>query len=336
MRTLIRSIVQHRFVRNVATVATGTAASQAIVMAFAPLVTRLYGPEVFGLQGVFVSVVGLLSVVTALGYPIAIVLPKSDADALGLVRLCIILGTVMALIVTACMYFVGPALLGLLNAEAIASFMYLIPLGMFVWMLGDVLAQWLIRKKAYRLMAKYGVFTTFLVNGFKAGFGLLHPSALVLIATNTFGGLFGTALTYIGWRRLGAKSQDSDGAAPSTKLTELAVRHRDFPLLRTPQNLINVFSRNLPLLLLAGYFGAGSAGQYAIAMSVLAIPVTVIGTSVMAVFYPRINEAILGGEDARALIIKATAGMAVAGALPFLAVIIAGPLLFRFVKPVRA
>lgn len=85
------------------------------------------------------------------------------------------------------------------------------------------------------------------------------------------------------------------------------------------------------MLLLAAYFGAGAAGQYAIAMAVLAIPVTLIGSSVVAVFYPRINEAILNGENARQLIIKATAGMAVTGALPFLVVIVAGPPLFTFV-----
>ncbi len=66
---------ERAFVRNVMTVAMGTALSQAIAMAFSPLITRLYGPEAFGLQSVFVTVVGLVSTVAALGYPTAIVLP---------------------------------------------------------------------------------------------------------------------------------------------------------------------------------------------------------------------------------------------------------------------
>ncbi len=83
MRALVKNIAGRPFVRNVVTVASGSAASQAIVMAFSPLITRLYGPEAFGLQGVFTSVAGLLIVVAAMGYPTAIVLPRHDADALG-------------------------------------------------------------------------------------------------------------------------------------------------------------------------------------------------------------------------------------------------------------
>ncbi len=51
----------------------------------------------------------------------------------------------------------------------------------------------------------------------------------------------------------------------------------------------------------------------------------------MQVFYPRINEAIHRGEDAKSLIIRATVGLALSGAVPFLIVILAGPTLFGFV-----
>ena len=51
MKQRILAFSKRPFVRNVVTVASGTAASQAIVMAFSPLITRIYGPEAFGLQG---------------------------------------------------------------------------------------------------------------------------------------------------------------------------------------------------------------------------------------------------------------------------------------------
>ena len=65
-------------------------------------------------------------------------------------------------------------------------------------------------------------------------------------------------------------------------------------------------------------------------MAVLGLPVTLIGGSVLSVFYPRINEAILNGEDARALIVKTTMAMAAVGVLPFLPIVLVGPLLFEF------
>ncbi|MBE0440418.1 MAG: oligosaccharide flippase family protein [Gammaproteobacteria bacterium] len=150
--------------------------------------------------------------------------------------------------------------------------------------------------------------------------------------TNLAGTLLGTALTYLGWRRAPpTQRQHNESDERPATLKQLARRHIDFPLLRTPQNLINAFSQSLPILLLSTYFGASSAGHYTIAISVLGIPSNLIGGAVMSVFYPRITAALNNGENARALIIKATVGMAAAGAIPFLIVMLGGPFLFSFI-----
>ena len=200
---------------------------------------------------------------------------------------------------------------------------------MMVSVLGAVLSQWLIRKKAFSLTARYAVGTSFLLNSVKTGFGILHPSALALIVINLVGALIGTSLTYFGWRKSVIEKETKDGATAPATLNELAHRHRDFPLLRTPQNLINAFSQSLPVLLLAAYFGPGSSGQYSLALTVLGVPAALIGGSVMSVFYPRINEALRTGEDSKKLIIRATTAMAATGALPFLIVMIGGPFIFQ-------
>ena len=46
MKSKFVKLSKNPFVRNVMIVATGTAVSQAITMAFSPIITRLYGPEV--------------------------------------------------------------------------------------------------------------------------------------------------------------------------------------------------------------------------------------------------------------------------------------------------
>jgi O-antigen/teichoic acid export membrane protein len=302
-------------------------------MAFAPLITRLYGPEAYGLQGIFMSVVGMLTTVAALGYPTAIVLPRADSDALGIARLSLYIGVAITLAVTLLIALFGNELLGVLNAQAIAPLLFLIPLAMIISVLGAVLGQWLIRKKAFKVTATYGVATTFIVNSIKTTAGIINPSALMLIATNTFGGLLSTALTYWGWRRVSklTHAEKKPTPEPRGQLWELAKKHSDFPILRTPQNLINAFSQSLPVLLLASFFGAASAGQYTIALAALGLPSGLIAGSVMSVFYPKITEAINNGEDAKRMIIKATLGMAATGALPFVMVLLGGPFLFELV-----
>lgn len=313
-------------------VAGGTAAAQAITMAFAPFITRLYGPEAYGIQGTFMSIAGVLAAVAGLTYPIAIVLPENDADAAGLARLSVYIGVAMSLLVAVVLFFYGNEILGLVNAEAVSTFMYLLPVFMFISVVGMVMRQWLIRKKRFALTAKVTVWQSLLMNTAKSGLGLIQPTAVVLIVTNTLGALLAAAMMLLGLRRATATPHDAERVAASRpSIVALARRHRDFPLLRAPQEFLNTVSQSIPVVVLAAYSGPASAGFYTIASAVLAVPAMLVGNSVMQVFYPRINEAIHRGEDVQSLIIRATLGLALSGAIPFAMVMIAGPALFEFV-----
>src|SRR5690625_2213325 len=79
------------FVRNVIILASGTAAAQIITMVLSPIITRLYGPEAFGLMGAFMAIVNIVAPIAALTYPIAIVLPRRDQDAKMIIRLSMLI-----------------------------------------------------------------------------------------------------------------------------------------------------------------------------------------------------------------------------------------------------
>lgn len=331
-KKLILTFSRRPFIRGVATMASGTASSQAITIAFSPLITRLYGPEVFGLQGIFLSVVNVLVVVAGLGYPSAIILPKRDSDAVCLIRLSLFVAIGMSLFTAIILSFLGLEILLLLNAEAISGLINFIPLTMFLIATATILSQWLIRKKAYGLSARYMLLGTLVTNAVKITGGWYYPAAFTLIVSNLFGSLLCTIMTWLGWRSHSQNMILTEGHnVSSRKLTlfELARQYSDFPLLRTPQNLINALSQSMPILLLSSFFGSTQAGQYAIALAVLSAPASLIGGSVMSVFYPRINEAIHKRKNVRQLIVSATLGMAATGALPYLSLAIAGPILFE-------
>lgn len=332
LRQLALKLGKRPFVRNVAAVASGAAASQAITVVFAPLITRLYGPEVYGILGVFLTIAGIMAPIAAMSYPIAIVLPKSNVDALGVAKLSMYVGMAITLLVTAALFLLGTEILDLLNAGAISYYIYLVPVFMLITVLSDVASQWSIRMKAFTLIAKVSVIQALITNAIKAGLGFVYPTAATLIITNIFGGLLSAVLMLFGLRRMEKTAQTSMNIAESKSTAwELAYRHRDFALFRTPQNLLNTASHGLPVVMLTSFFGLASVGYYAIASAVLTIPAILIGNSVMQVFYPRVTEAIHVGENVKELIIKATFGLAASGALPFVGVILAGPLLFEFV-----
>src|SRR5699024_11054762 len=112
---------------------------------------------------------------------------------------------------------------------------------------------------------------------------------------------------------------------------ELAVKHKDFPIYRSPQVLLGAISDSLPILLLTSLFGPASAGFYNIGRTVLGLPSRLIGQSVGDVFYPRISEGANNGEIITKLIKKVTLLLFIIGIIPFGSVIVFGPWLFEFV-----
>lgn len=320
----LNQLFQSTFVRNVAVVATGTAGAQAITMAFSPIITRFYGPEAFGILGTFMAILAVVAPVVALSYPVAIVLPRDDHDALGLARLSGYISFGVMLFVALLFWIGGDRLLILLGAESVKQYIFLIPLVIPLIALCDIAQQWLIRKKKFGISARIAVAQSLFLNSAKTVIGLFYPAAMVLILVT-----ISSYLLYAGMLCFGIFLISREALPTNhTSLLMLARKYYDFALYRAPQNFINAISQSLPVLMLATFFGPVSAGFFTLGKMVMGMPSTLIGKSVGDVFYPRITEAAHNNENLVPLIIKATGWLACIGCVPFGFVIAFGPWLF--------
>ncbi|HCG6981483.1 TPA: oligosaccharide flippase family protein [Vibrio parahaemolyticus] len=327
----LKELTKSKFIRNVAIVAMGTAGAQVITMAFAPIITRMYGPEAFGLLGTFMAILAIATPIAALTYPIAIVLPKSDQDALGIAKLSVFLAFAMAAILAVIISIFGDSLVASLSLEGIAGFLLFIPAAMLFSAFYQILQQWLIRKKQFKITARAAVIQSMSLNVAKVGMGFFHPVASVLIILATVGSALHALLLWLGLRKQSsALTSKIDNEQPSN-IKKLALKHKDFPLFRAPQVAINALSQSLPVLMLASFFGPDAAGFYTLGKTVMSIPTTLIGKSVCDVFYPRITEAAHNKENLFHLLLKATLALATVGFIPFATVVAFGPWLFSFV-----
>lgn len=333
MRVKIDNLRQSKFVRNVAVVASGTAAAQCISMVFAPVITRLYGPESFGLLGIFMALLAILTPVAALTYPIAIVLPKEDGDAKGIAKLSAYTAVAVSAVIAMILIFGGKQLLALAGAEAIGPFVFFVPITVLFAGFAQIAQQWLIRKKQFGIIARVTVLQTLLLNSAKVGFGWIQPVGGVLIALTTAGQLLHAAMLALGVKRAEVSTAQVTPEAPQPKLhlAELAHRYCDLPLYRAPQAFLNPLSHSFPVLLLASFFGPAAAGFYSLARTVMDVPSALISASVGNVLYPRIAEAANNGEKLAPMIIKATLILTLIGIIPFGIVVAFGPWLFGFV-----
>src|SRR5690625_4824549 len=329
---MIKRLLNNSFARNVALVATGTAGAQAITMAFSPIITRLYGPEAFGLLGTFTATLAILTPIAALTYPIAVVLPKKDDDARSIAKLSLLLALTISLTVGIVFLFGDRTIARLLGIEAIAAYLLLIPLAMFSDALKQIMQQWLIRKKQFKISARIAITQSLILNSAKAGVGFVHPAGAALIILATLGhALYATQL-WLGARRWTKPEHHIHRPSESLpKLKTLAYQHQDFPLYRAPQVTINAVSQSLPVLMLASFFGPAVAGFYTLSRSVMAAPADLLGNSVGNVFFAQIAEAVNEGKDPRPYLQKATLGALAVATPPFVIIMIWGAPIFAFI-----
>ncbi len=326
-----RAALRSPVLRNIATVASGTAGAQVITLALMPVITRIYGPETYGILGVFMSLAFMLIPVAALTYPVAIVLPKRDADARGLIRLSLLIACAFAALAAAVIALFGERLADLAGVTQIAPFLMLLPLVLLAGAALEVTQQWLIRQQRYRLTAGVAVQQAIAHNGLRIAVGLLHASPAALLLSTAVGPLLHTLMLNWGLRRNPGAVAQSEAPAVQLSTRELALQYHDFPLFRAPQMLINAVSQNLPTLVLAVFFGPVAAGFFALCKQALNVPTQLVGKSVADVYYPRISTAVQDHQPIAGMLAKATAALALVGLLPFALVFCFGPQLFALV-----
>ena len=74
----LRSLASQRFVKSVGLLAGGTVIGNAILVLVLPILTRLYGPDAFGMLGVYMSLLDVLAVAACLRLDLATPLPTAD------------------------------------------------------------------------------------------------------------------------------------------------------------------------------------------------------------------------------------------------------------------
>lgn len=277
---------QNRFARAVSVLVGGTAGAQLIVIAASPILTRLYTPDDFGLLAVYGAILGILSVIASLRYQLAIPVPESEEQAASIVILSLLIVCVTTLCSALVLWLFGEQLIRLLNMPAIRSYLWVIPLGLFLIGLYDVFQYWAIRTKAFSNITKTRLTQSIGMVIVQIGGHALGPAALLAgrVIGQSFGvfGLGKSALT---------ASKTSFRNVNKESIKSVARAYKNFPIIGTWTGLTNSAATNLPPLLIAAFLGAASAGLFSLAHRVLSQPTAIIGKAVSDAFYQRAVEA---------------------------------------------
>ena len=114
------------FLKNVSTLSFGSIFAQFLGILAAPILTRLFAPEEFGIAGLFASIAGVIGVFSCLRYELAIMLPSNDDRAVNLLAGALILSIFISILSVILVFFAKDSILNFFNASANSIFYTLI------------------------------------------------------------------------------------------------------------------------------------------------------------------------------------------------------------------
>lgn len=293
-----------------------------------PLLTRIYGPEAFGLLGTFTAILSVTTIISALAYPLAIVLPRDDLEAIGLIRLCFLVSFLVTVVFACLLWMFGGFFVVALGIQPISGYLFLIPLAMVASAWWQIVYHWLIRKKRFTVIVKANIAQSLILNLAKTAAGQFNPIGAMLISITVVGIALHASLLSVGTTFRRIKIAGLDAHKVPLTLRAIAYRYYSFPLYRAPQNLVNSASQGVPIIMLAGLYGPEAAGFYTLGRMVMGVPSDIAGKAINDVFYPKANEAALQGDSLAKQITQATLALFAVGLVPFGIVAIFGPTLF--------
>lgn len=317
-----------KFHKDVLRLASGTGIGQVIGILAAPIITRLFAPEAYGIAAVFASLTAILSVIACARYELAIVLPEKDGEAAALFWLSIIVALGFTLLTGLVTWMTGPTVLAWIDAPGLGSFLWLVPVAVLLHGLFIALNYWNTRTGHFTRLSIASVTSraTGTAVTLGAGFAGLATAGAMIVA-NIVGRLLATIV-------LGAQIARDNGRFLVKNFDRRAIwrgmkRHRRFPLFSSWAGLVNIASWQLPIILFGVFFSPAIVGFYALGFRILQMPMSLIGQAIARVFHQRAAQANNRG-DLDSLVRNLLRLLLLAGLAPIVALAVIGEELFAF------
>ncbi|MCR9195465.1 lipopolysaccharide biosynthesis protein [Oceaniradius stylonematis] len=308
--------------RNVALVFSGTAIAQLIPLLGSLVIARLFIPAEFGIFMSWLGISAVVGVFSTCRFEMALALEPDGPPRAA---------AAMATVLTTLAMVTGVVLLGLVAYQLLADRLASLPSALIVMFPAAFLAltgsqiwqAWAAAEGLFKALSFMRILQATTITGLQIGLGFVAPSATALAAAHLAGVAAGiiVMMFWLPPRRL----EGGIGA-----LVGFWSRYRKFPMFSLPADSVNTLAAQLPLLVIAGRFGAEAAGFVALAFRTLGAPISLMGTAVLDVFKRRASSAWRTRGDCRAEYVQTAKVLAAGSVAASLVFFLAGEELFVF------
>ena len=269
---------KNSYLKNIATLMSGTLAAQVVSLAAIPVITRIYNPTEFGAFSFLLSISTIIGLVSSLKYDQAIMLPKRTLDTESLVKLSFIITIFFTLLSLIVIIMFG----GKIN-EAIGysnNIIYFIPILVFLIGSNQILSASNSKIRAYKTISLSRLLNT----GSSSGIQITSRSLF------DFNGLFigriiGEVISFAIQLSRDSIVNFSINKSSIYRMRINAYKYVNFPKYQSATVFINAVSQNLPVILFTALFNPAVAGIFSLTVKVLQVPISLVGSSTREVYY---------------------------------------------------
>jgi teichuronic acid exporter len=269
--------------RDVAWQSSGASLAQLVGIAGLPVLTRLYTPEDFAVQSLFLQVVTYATALVTWRYEYFVQLPKLDDDVRALNGLVLALGVFSVLILTPLCWIFRDGLAQQLGNQDVAPWLFLAPAT-------AVLVSWAIT--AQNNAQRFGDFKT---SGLSELVGKLsyvftgvtgawvHLGSVGLVITTAMAAIGKSAYVFLLHTAWG-KGALRTGVEP---MQRVRVRYGRLATSTVFAHLLTTSAIAMPQIAMAHLYGADVLGQFALVLATIYLPSGLLGAAIGQVYYQR-------------------------------------------------
>jgi O-antigen/teichoic acid export membrane protein len=315
------------FSKNTFTLVLGTVIAQAIPFVLHPFLRRLYSAEDFGAMAVYLNLFGVITIVSALRYEAAIVLPKHNNEAANLLSLTFIINLIFTTLVFLVLLFFKDEVVRFINFPVeYANYLYLLPLGSLLFGAYQSMNYWLIRQKAFKASTSNKIIRRVVEGGVQTTFGVFRlPGGLFV------GDLLGNLANTISGGKQIFKNLFSFKQVSLKKIGFVANKYNEYPKYNVLPTLLSSAANVLPFLFINKLYSTETVGYLDLSKLVLSIPLVFISATISQVLFQQItskkHDSLSIKNDMRNVLFVLIAVII----LEIVVILFFGPLLFGFV-----
>ena len=257
--------------RNVGKALGGTVIAQLVPLLGSLVIARQYAPAQFGAFAAWLGIVMVMAVaITGRFETVLAIEPDGEPrrQAVGCVLVTVLLACLPCAVIA-----VAVALLT--DLLPVVLWLPLVPAAALI-AAAQTWQSWAAADGRYGLLGAMRISQAVGVTALQIAVGVVHPTAEALAWAHVGGVLLAVIFSAFAMRPAWRQ-----GWHP---LTAFWSRHRRFPQYSLPADAVNTAAVQLPVMIVAGRFGAEAAGLLAMTLRTLGAPIGLLGKSVLDVF----------------------------------------------------